>query len=232
MSSATSRPTPTAAGQQHEDRRDAELGGQQRATVAGHAKEQRLAEAQYSGVAPDQVEGQREQPDDEDAGREQDPELVRQRGQDQERGQQHRLDPGDRAALLSAADGGHGRLGSRRQALVVAQPHSPGMTGPLLFSTISYLPFLATAVYMFIFTCQVPGTFAPATGTVGNLGVVEGLGHLLALHALGFLHRRLPQLEPAIHPGGRAARGERVVSGIELVVLGLDLVAARDRSRP
>ena len=94
--------------QQREDRRDAELCGQQGATVAGHAEEQRLAKAQDSGIAPNQIEGQRQQPEDEHARREQDPKLVDQQGQDEKRAEQQRLDPEDHSALLSGGETGRG----------------------------------------------------------------------------------------------------------------------------
>src|SRR5262249_28726463 len=54
----------------------------------------------------------------------------------------------------SPASGGGQGGGKPDQAF----EHSFGSTIPLLFSTISYLPLLATAVYICIFTCQVPGT--------------------------------------------------------------------------
>ena len=107
MINATSSPTTAATGSSTRIDVMPSLVASKRATVAGHAEEQRLAEAQDSGVAPDQVEGQRQQPEDEHAGGEQDPELVHQQRQDQRNAPSStRLDPGDHAALLASALGG------------------------------------------------------------------------------------------------------------------------------
>ena len=79
-----------------EDRRDPEVAREERRAVGRGAVEQRLTEAHDARVAPEEVEAQRDQAQDQRARGEHDPEVVQEERQHEGRGQEHDLEHPDR----------------------------------------------------------------------------------------------------------------------------------------
>ena len=250
-SSANVKPDQQAGRQHEQDRGDAEIAGDQRHAISGGAEEHGLPETHDAGVAPDQIEREREQAEDQHP-RRIDRQIVLQHQRQQRADHQHD-DFDDRQHLPSARAAGTKRKPQRRRLCRfchqvasirsrVRSGGSPPLQRQLRASRSAFLGIdeagaarddLVVAalgdrrVHLHLAVPLAGNHFGRPAGTFGDLGMIERRGDRVAIDLAGLLDRGFPQFEAAIGAGRGASGGEQERARELLFIGRLDLGAER-----